>query len=669
MSISIANKKLNALALAVTGALAFQDTVAEEKKENTLLETVVVVGSTTNTEITPEDLERQQANDLSDVFRHIPSVNVGGALGIAQKVYIRGMEDTLLNITVDGAPQTGTLFHHIGRVSIEPELLQKVEVQAGAGEATSGAGAVGGAIRFKTKSADDLLDSGRDFGGFVKANYFSNDGTKGSAALYGKISDSVGLLASYVSIDRDDMEDGDGNEIVGTATDQSLAFIKLNADITDDQQLTLSYERRDESGDLSSRPNWEPLQDDPLYPMEGERNTFVVNYSATISDLLNVNATVYNTDSDLTQDGRFGLYGGNTESIGFDIRNTSRIGNHTLIYGTELRKDEVKAGPRGASIQDYIDAGWVTSIAEEGEVLGAYVQDHWQVSDPLLISVGVRYDSYELEQNNYDVEVSDSGVSPNIGIRYSLTENLKLVAGHAKAIRGKEIGDSFTLEDAEIDPALDAEEVDNTELGFEYNGEVLAVSATVYQSTIDHVIYDQIGRGTYFENIGELEARGFELTTALDFGEFYLAASASLSDTELNDVTVEGYEHNGLGNSRGDTYTIEANYRFSSTIEAGWNFTFVDSLKDVEVLQRAVDIGWIDRTYTIDKPSYGVHDIYFRWELVDKLSLNLAVQNLFNKQYRDHSSVADYNNIPGWEGVAGLYEAGRDIRLSASYTF
>src|SRR5690606_39097062 len=121
---------------------------APPKQVQPMLETMVVVGSTTNIDIDAEQLELQQALDLADVFRMEPSVSVGGSLGIAQKVYIRGMEDTLLNITVDGAPQTGTLFHHIGRVSVEPELLRQVEAQTGAGEATSGFGSIGGAIRF-----------------------------------------------------------------------------------------------------------------------------------------------------------------------------------------------------------------------------------------------------------------------------------------------------------------------------------------------------------------------------------------------------------------------------------------------------------------------------------------------------------------------------------------
>lgn len=126
--------------------------------ETNSIESITVVGQATNAVVTTEDLTTYQANDLADVFRLTPSISVGGSVGVAQKIYVRGLEDSLINVTVDGAPQTSTLFHHIGRVTIDPDLLTEVEVQAGAGEATSGAGAIGGAIRFKTKGADDLLE-------------------------------------------------------------------------------------------------------------------------------------------------------------------------------------------------------------------------------------------------------------------------------------------------------------------------------------------------------------------------------------------------------------------------------------------------------------------------------------------------------------------------------
>jgi len=50
-----------------------------------------------------EQLQHYQAADLQDVFESSPEVSVGGGPGVAQKLYLRGLEDTLLNVTIDGA--------------------------------------------------------------------------------------------------------------------------------------------------------------------------------------------------------------------------------------------------------------------------------------------------------------------------------------------------------------------------------------------------------------------------------------------------------------------------------------------------------------------------------------------------------------------------------------
>ncbi|TYK65395.1 TonB-dependent receptor [Colwellia echini] len=641
--------------------------VEETEKKIKSIESIVVVGQTTNSVILPEELEKYQANDLADVFRLVPSVTVGGSIGIAQKVYIRGMEDTLFNVTVDGAPQTGTLFHHIGRVSIEPELLQEVDVQAGAGEATSGSGAIGGALRFKTKNVDDLLTAGDRFGGTLQAGYFTNAGYKTSGTFYGALTDDWGLLGSYTYIDRDDMVDGDGNDLYGTAAKQSLGFFKLNGNLTDNQSITLSYEDRNENGDFSQRPNWPALEADTLFPLEAERQTIIFNHHYAGGDLVQLETTLYQTKSSVEQDvfTRWGRYGGDMKTIGFDIRNSTIIDNHGLTYGIEYRQDEVTA----QSLE--IDAD--PAISEKGTVGGIYFQDHWQLSADLLLSFGLRYDQYDLKQVTFGLETDSDGFSPNVGLTYDINNNWQLNVGYAQAMRGKEVGDSFTIEsgDGAIDPNLKPEEVENTEVALTYHNEKWHLVATIYQSDVDNVVFDQIGQGVYFENIGTLATKGFELKAGYSFENLTVLANYTNNTSELNGDTVEGYEHNGLANERGDTFGFNLNYTLSDNIELGWNYTYVAELNDIEVLQRAVDIGWIDQTYTIDKPSYQLNDIYVQWQPLnsDTLTLNLTVQNAFNEQYRDHSSVGDYGDIPGWEGIAGLYEAGRDIRIGASYKF
>ena len=681
-----------------------QENVAEVKA----IEKIVVVGATTNTKITPEQLEKYQANDLADIFRQTPSVTVGGSLGVAQKVYVRGLEDSMVNVTVDGAPQTSTLFHHIGRVSIEPELLQSVEVQAGAGEATAGTGAVGGAIRFKTKSADNLLSEGEQFGGIAKASYFSNSGHKESISLYGKATEEVGVLASFVNVSRDNMKDGDGEEIPGTAADQTLAFVKVNADLTENQKLTVSYESRKEEGKFGKQTNWAPLADDPLYESWGERETIVLNHTWYLSDLINLETTLYQTDSSFKRE--LYTWDASIETTGFDIRNTSDLGEHSLTYGVERKVDKVHA-------QSYEDFGGIYD--EEGTVTGLYVQDHWQFNDDLLVSFGIRHDSYELDHvgqsanwikvdGNWIVETDMSGdpvtisenfstkkqdgFSSNFGVVYSLTDNLKLSASYAEALRGRQVADAFTVGELTHNNNLEPENVANKELGLQYNDGTFIFEASAYISEISDVVFDKFkgGEGVFYENIGDLESTGFELVVGYQANNFDVIVSYNSNNVELNNapfvwpdandasgfstvildgVDLAAYEYGGLGNAVGDSLNVNVNYEMTDELEMGFNINYVASLNNIEVFHRSIELGWLTELETIDKPSYTVVDAYVKYSPIENLTFDLAVQNLLDESYRSHGSVADYGHIDGYESIVGIKEAGRDIRLTASYQF
>ncbi|MEZ8823028.1 TonB-dependent receptor plug domain-containing protein [Vibrio amylolyticus] len=655
--------KISLLALTIAGTLSSHSALAENSVDDTSNETpevMVVVGELTNFAVTDTELENYQAQNLEDIFRTDPSVSVGGSVGVAQKVYVRGLEDTYLNVTVDGAPQTSTLFHHIGRLSIDPYLLKTVEVQAGAGEATSGFGALGGAIRFKTKSAHDLLAPGESFGGTVSANYFSNNGHKTSASLYGEINDNWGLLGSFVATKNDNIEDGKGNEVLGTSSDRTLGFLKADGYITDNQTLSLSYEARNEDGEFGQRPNWPVLEGDPVYPLETERHTFTANHTFSHSELVNLENSLYYTMADVVQDAKWGKYNGEVNTLGFDVRNTSHLSQHAVTYGVEYKSDEASAKS--------LEPDAKPALKEEGDVFGLYVQDHWQATNALLLSFGTRYDNYQMEQLSTGTKIDSDGVSSNIGLNFQIADAWKLNAGYAQALRGKQVGDTFTLDSYTIDPNLKEETAENTEVGIEYKVSNWLASATVFQSNIDDVI-DVIGK--QYENVGQLKTKGYELKAKYWYEGLTAIASFSSVDSKLNGNRLNGYDHIGIGNSRGDTFGLNLTYNLNQDLEFGWNYTYVADLNNVEALFESVEKGWIDETQHIDKPGYQVHDIYVQWLPLSNqdLNVNLTVTNLFNEYYRDHSSVGDYTNIPGWESVSGVYAAGRNVRLGVSYGF
>jgi hemoglobin/transferrin/lactoferrin receptor protein len=601
--------------------------------------------------VTAETIENIQANDLEDVFRTTPSVAVGGSVGIAEKIYVRGLEDALLNVTIDGATQQGVLFHHAGRLSIEPELLKQVGVHAGAGVATDGPGALGGAISFTTKDPEDLLRPGEKIGALLKAGYFDNtEGKKISANIFGRLNDNWSAMATLSQSDNNEITDGNGNHLSGTESEQQMGFAKIVGKLSASQTVKLSYDLREDEGIRAQRPQWIISSWNPGYPLKMERETFNLNYQLNPRDnpWLNLEVTLYDTYSELEQNviNRWGIYNGSSESQGINLRNTTQLSSHELIYGFEYRDDRVNAGPETNPREQ----------EETGKVASVFVQDLFQITEKLLLSAGARYDDYALTDNTSQKLTSD-GISPNVGASYQLTPSLSINAGYAEALRGRQTIETFLLDSRTNSPDLKPEKAENTEAGFEYHRNDFSFSGTIYRSIINDAINDQ---ARVFHNIGDIETEGFDLRLSYDWQRVQAGLSYSNFDSELenqtSDLHLNAYDHGALGNTVGNTWTSDITYQVNSALELGWNGRLVERVDGVRT-----------SAGVITQDSYTVQDIYAQWQIARDLKLTFTIKNVFDKYYLDHATNGDYQHIEDYEGVVGLAEPGRDIRLTLSW--
>ncbi|MDA7746796.1 TonB-dependent receptor [Psychromonas sp.] len=616
----------------------------KDKADDT--EVVEVTGSVYDVEdifIDSADIEKSMAQDLNDIFNKESEVSVGGATAVSQKIYVRGLEETMLNISIDGAEQSSSLYHHQGSVSVEPELLKQVEISAGAGKATDGFGALGGAVKFKTKDAHDLLAPGEKFGAIVKGGYFTNtEGYKVSTTLYGKVSEGLGLLASITDLDNDNYVDGNGDEQNYTESQQISGLLKLSGQINEKNYISLSFDGRVDRGERLHRPQWAETVRNPAFDQEFTRETVTLNYGYTGSQLFNLDTTAYYTSAGLLHDEHpdYGKSDGSIDTYGLRVANESNFKSNRLVYGVEFKNDN----------STFFNASDGGEITEEGTMAALFLQDDWSITEQLVLSAGARYDWYKLKDNS-DQDLDSNGFSPNVGLNYSPLAGLDLFASYAQAFRGAQVKELYVIYRTN-DEDLKAEKAYNSEIGVNYYHRGFSAGLNYFDTKIkDTIAYSYTTRTV--TNVGELTTNGINAYVGYDIDFLSTKLSYSQANPELDGEALTD-DSTSLGTSMGNKWVLDLTYYATSTLEFGWTGTFVQRYDDV------------DATINPEKPGYGVNDIYVQWIPVNDFTLTLAVKNVFDQDYTDHASYSEYVGSPLAIGVAN---PGRDFQLYAAYKF
>lgn len=227
-----------------------------EQKATPEQENVVIWGtkvSSSSESLTTDDLSLKQADHMSDLLRDIPGVDVGGTHSVNQRINIRGLGETNLDIRLDGASQHANMFHHIGNLTLNPDILKSADVQVGNNSVTQSG--LGGSVYFETKNAKDLLVGGEQFGARIFGGYASNDSQQGSLTVYGQLSETVDAMVYGQGISRDNFEDGAGKETFGVKGDTYNVLAKVGFEPAAGHRFQVSYDVYRDQGDYSPRPD------------------------------------------------------------------------------------------------------------------------------------------------------------------------------------------------------------------------------------------------------------------------------------------------------------------------------------------------------------------------------------------------------------------------------
>jgi hemoglobin/transferrin/lactoferrin receptor protein len=610
--------------------------------------------------ISRSELQKSQARDLHDVFRNDAEVSIsGGGSPVAQKMYVRGVEEALLNVSVDGATQNNHLYHHQSALIIDPALIKRVEVEKGTAAASAGPGALGGAMRVLTVDAADLLREGQSTGAIFTGSLMSNEGWKTGATIYGRIG-SVDALLAASHLDLADYKSGSGVEEINSGSEQRNILFKLGLNLAENQRISINHQASEDKGTRYLRANMvgfkHPSLPNEAMPQSLLRNTTTLKYDGSgFGPITRVESTLYQSKVEGDRTDKTGAY--SSESLttqGFDIGLKSAIGDHLVKYGMNLRKESSKTN------QIRNPYGMTGSGQEENKIAGGYVEgllDFGKVN----LSAGLRYDRYNYTDNHQQNFKSD-GFSPSTGVSVQVSDSLLIKAGYAQALRGVGLNEVFLLDmiDWKNAPKIEPEKASNTEVGFVFAQNGFKLSGNLFKQRIKNYIdVDDCPDDTSCRtNTGDAEITGYELSTDYQLGHLHLGASVAKSDSDHNGSAFND-GNQGLGTSYGRSWTTYAAYDMPTYgVQLGWQGRFVEALDYQPVASNA----------SLTKAGYGVNDVYVNWLPLNKdtLTLRLSVKNIFDQQYYDQATFAYHGRL---KKVLGHPEAGRDVRLEASYKF
>lgn len=636
----------------------------EEKKEI----------KTNSIQIDMEKVEQNQSNSFFDLFEKNSSTNTGGGAKNAQRVYIRGLESSNFNITLDGARQGKNMFQHRGNeLGVNPDLLKVVNIKTSS-DASKG-GALGGSIEMTTKDAQDFVKGDKNYGAIFKAGYNTNAEQKlGNATAYSVFNEHLGAYVSTNGVNSDNYENGAGDKVLATGYKDRDYLFKISMLNANDNDLRATISQNENSGNYQwgKAGSDVGLATDPslLEKIIMTTTNYALNHNYNPNNLINLETNLNFSEVKIDRETNNKEYKNDTFGLkvqnhfDFDIASTK----NRVSIGAELQKENGEGSfdindlkPADKNITKYSD------LDSKNQAL--FIQNRTQI-DSLGIDYGLRFDNYDYETGLG--KASDDTISLNIGLDYKLTENSLIYANYGKASRmsgiipftwalNTKIGSTYSND-------LNAEKSTRYEAGYKYdkngiflNDDYISFNANVFKTEIKDLIIAKATNGgsgeggwtiqDMYNSSSEFESKGYELKLSYSYDIF----STSLGYTNIKTNTIR--DDSGLVPGVDESITLRRVGAYDSE-KFVWNV-------GIEPINNLVLDYTLNAVSGINDPivrgGYTTHDISAKYQINSDWALFLAVNNLTDKDYGKHTTL----------DKDGLYrhEMGRDYRFALKYEF
>lgn len=649
--------------LMVLNTVGFSEDVktGEESKKKYKLEEVIVTATKTEKEVkdvpasvsvvTLEEIEEEAPASLGDLLRDEVGIEIsGGPRSLqAESPNIRGLSGSRVLLKIDEA-RYDFLSGHKGRLFIDVDDVERVEIIRGPASSLYGSDAIGGVIQVFTKEPKDKLKPGEEFGIDLKGQYDSvNTEYRESTKVYGKPSDWFEYIAGFTHWDSKDIETATGGTIPDSSSSGNNASGKLIFHPSENSDLKFSAQFFEDNADVPANAQTSVTSSNRLVDRETERQLLNASYDLVSEEGLmpSFHSNIYWHPAEIFENSLTGSSREDTrefDTLGFELRANNKFGireiGNSLTYGIEIYQDETKSRRETSS--------GTSSISGEPDSkfqgTGLFLQYELLLTDRVTFIPGLRYDLYKATATDQPDE-EESRLSPKIGTTYKLNDAINLfgnIAWGFRAPRPSELfatGQHFPVNTFQPNPDLKPEKSINYEAGLKSDFGRIKFENSIFLLKAEDFIETQVtATTTTANNIGKARIWGVENTLEYELGKGFSTFATYdylIGDNETDDTP--------LATIPPDTFVLGLRY-----VDPKDRFWGVFSGRIVDRQDR-VPSG------TSVTGGYAVWDIKTGLPIpkVKGAKLTLGVENIFDKNYREHLSSL---SAPGRNIVVGLSE-------------
>ncbi|PJE79230.1 Hemoglobin and hemoglobin-haptoglobin-binding protein [invertebrate metagenome] len=565
------------LAVAVMAVTA---SIAQAEQTPTLLDQVTVTATRTErtlddvassvTVVDSDTMEKQTVQDIADVVRYEPGVNVtrDGRSG-SGSFNVRGMDANRVKITVDGVDQAKAfdstkMFLRSQRNFVDMESMKAVEIVKGPASTIHGSDAIGGVVAFVTKDPADFLNTeGDDNYASIKGGYYSaNSSFAETMTLANRTGDLESLLL-YTRRDGKETQSYGGADVNGDArgeadpkdTGANNVLGKFQYQLNSTNRIGLTAEWQDDKSkiDMLSMKGTQPKGNPSPYDLfkaddstSRKRLGIFHEWDAynTAWDTLRWTLNWQESEtSQITRDDmlvdrqnqqRLKDYMYKETSWQFDLNMTKGLEfdrhNHWISYGASYERKEQENLNKTTYLEnpknEKNDTSRYAPVATVDNI-GLYLQDEiGLLDDRLSITPGLRYDQFSPKTKSdryYPQEVEDKTYdnwSAKLGTVYHFND---VFSGFAQYSQGFGTPDMFAMYFEEQvpyvvhvkpNPDLKPEKSQSYEIGFRANNTIGSAELTLFYNQYDDFIEQvYLGKTPQFPVAGVYQYQNLDDTT------------------------------------------------------------------------------------------------------------------------------------------------------------